>query len=359
MTEPLASGRPEWADRREQPARRTYLAHRRRWARVRAPLWFALGVLTLGCGAAAIVLVVFGGIARAWSWLSSDSILDVPVWDDAGTVVGAVTIAVLVLTAAWAVVHGLVGGSHRILHDVGAGMVTTLDGAPAEVRTYANVVDGLAIGLGVTPPELAIIDDPALNALSVRWGRHRVLAVTTGTLAASRPELEAVCAHEMAHLHATDSRWISAADATLGRARAAGTLVIAVGALIVGLSLKIDVLPSVLAFGAALALIGMVASAGIGRAQRRIRAESDTVADAAAIRLAGDPASLGDVFVRIAGDGAVVRRTSTRAAHAWFALVPEVAGDTSATVAELRRRAETAYADAGEPFVWPDPTITP
>jgi Zn-dependent protease with chaperone function len=331
---------------------------------VRAPLWFGLGVVTLGLAAAAITLVVLAGIARAWSWLSRGSLLDVPVWDDAGVVIGVATGAVLVATTCWAIVNGVVGGSHRLLRDVGAAAVSPAARTDPAVRGLANVVEGLAIGLGVPPPELAVIDDPAPNALSARWGRHRVLAVTTGLLAAPRPEVEAVCAHEMAHLHATDSRWISAAEATLGRVRTAGKLVTAIGALVVGLSLKIDILPSVLAFGVALAVVGIVAAAGVGRAQRRIRAESDTVADAAAIRLAGDPGSLADVCARIAADPRAVRRTSWRAEHAWFALVPDDAIDSVSasrvaaggdpardpTAAELWRRAEVAYADAGEPF---------
>ena len=69
--------------------------------------------------------------------------------------------------------------------------------AAADHPRYAGLVESVAMGVGVAPPVLHVIDDPGLNALS--WGSGTgaaSIAVTTGLLdAAERIELEAVVAH--------------------------------------------------------------------------------------------------------------------------------------------------------------------
>jgi Zn-dependent protease with chaperone function len=341
------------------------LDHRRRWARRRAPVWFALGAVVIGLAAAGVVAVLAAGLARAWSWATGDGFRDAPVWSATGVAAAGLVTVVVVLAVGATVVHGLVGAPRRVLRDVGAAPVdrgAIAPGSPSGM--LVNVVDALAIGLGVTPPELAIIDDDAPNALSVRWGRHRTIAVTTGLLGLPRPEVEAVCAHELAHLHAVDARWITAGEATLGRAKLAGLLLAAAGALVVVGSVQIGFLPSLLGFGVVIAALGATTAALLARAQRRLRAESDAVADVAAIRLARDPGSLGAACASLAADRRVVARSSWRSEHAWFVPVTELitvdherpASGVDPVAAELHRRAAAAYAIANVPFAWTPPT---
>jgi len=66
----------------------------------------------------------------------------------------------------------------------------------------SNLVEGLCMTAGVTPPEIHIIDDTAPNAVVVAVSPNKsAIAVTTGMLlACDRVELEAVVAHLVARL---------------------------------------------------------------------------------------------------------------------------------------------------------------
>lgn len=77
---------------------------------------------------------------------------------------------------------------------------------PLEHARLHNLVEGLCVASGVTKPSLHVIDDPALNALTVgRDARHAAIAVTTGLLnALTVVELEGVVAHELSHVKVLD-----------------------------------------------------------------------------------------------------------------------------------------------------------
>jgi heat shock protein HtpX len=81
--------------------------------------------------------------------------------------------------------------------------------SPADPNQYArlhNLVEGLCIGSGVPKPRLYVIEDDAPNAFATgRNAKHAAIAVTTGLLAKmDRLELEAVLAHELAHVKNND-----------------------------------------------------------------------------------------------------------------------------------------------------------
>lgn len=76
---------------------------------------------------------------------------------------------------------------------------------PADPVTYArlhNLVEGLCIASGLPEPRIYVIHDPAPNAFATgRNPEHAAIAVTTGLLEKmNRVELEAVLAHELAHI---------------------------------------------------------------------------------------------------------------------------------------------------------------
>lgn len=68
---------------------------------------------------------------------------------------------------------------------------------PADQPRFAGLVESMSMAVGVRPPRLHVIDDPAANA--VVWGTgpgHACIAATTGLLDdIDRIELEAVVAH--------------------------------------------------------------------------------------------------------------------------------------------------------------------
>ena len=71
-----------------------------------------------------------------------------------------------------------------------------------------NVVDEMAIAAGIPPPPVYLIPDTALNAFATgRDPEHAAVAITAGLRERlSRPELQAVIAHEMSHVRHYDIR---------------------------------------------------------------------------------------------------------------------------------------------------------
>ncbi|RWZ78911.1 MAG: protease [Candidatus Microsaccharimonas sossegonensis] len=74
-------------------------------------------------------------------------------------------------------------------------------------RLY-NIVENLAINLGIPTPKVYLINDPAPNAFATgRNPKHAVVAATTGILEIMDDrELQAVMAHEMGHVQNYDIR---------------------------------------------------------------------------------------------------------------------------------------------------------
>jgi heat shock protein HtpX len=77
-----------------------------------------------------------------------------------------------------------------------------------EEKVLRDVVDTLALGLGIPTPELYVIEDPAPNAFATgRDPKHASVAVTRGLLETmDRSELEGVIAHELSHVGNRDIR---------------------------------------------------------------------------------------------------------------------------------------------------------
>jgi Zn-dependent protease with chaperone function len=331
----------------KQPTSFVTLDHRRAWARCRAPVWFLLGAAVVGACAATVGLAVLLLVARGYSFFTSTRLRDAPVWNwTAGTTTALGVMAVGVAIAAVAV-QGLFGTRQALRSKLGARPVQR--GLSPQTDRLVNVVEALCVGLGITLPALGVIDDPAPNAVSLRSWRVSTLIATTGLLDVPRDELEAVCAHELAHLNAVDARWSDAATVSLGRAKRSGAALVAVGVGVAYLGFKVE-LWSLGVFGLGLVAIGSVTVAGVSRVLPQLRAEADAVADVAAIELARNPAALGAVCARLAADARVVSRRVPQVEHAWFKLVPDGSTDVSR---ELRRRAKAAYSEAR---VLPPPT---
>jgi heat shock protein HtpX len=86
------------------------------------------------------------------------------------------------------------------------GMLGAREYALAEDPLLRSTVDALSARLGVLPPKLYILPDLYPRALATGRGRNgSTIAVSLGLLGALRPpELEAVLAHELAHVRRRD-----------------------------------------------------------------------------------------------------------------------------------------------------------
>ena len=79
---------------------------------------------------------------------------------------------------------------------------------PDQEKVLHDVVESLALGLGIPTPKLYVIEDSAPNAFATgRDPRHASVVVTRGLLdKMDRTELEGVIAHELSHVGNRDIR---------------------------------------------------------------------------------------------------------------------------------------------------------
>lgn len=125
---------------------------------------------------------------------------------EAGLVVAAL-LAVALLAVAW------YGGGRLTLAASGARRAD-----PRRDRELLNVVAEMAIAAGLSPPDAWVIEDSAPNAFATgRDPEHAAVAVTTGLAEKlSRDELQAVVAHELAHVRNLDVRYMTLVAVTVG-----------------------------------------------------------------------------------------------------------------------------------------------
>jgi heat shock protein HtpX len=101
-------------------------------------------------------------------------------------------------------------------------IVTSLNNAyPASRQKYFNyytATENLSMAARIPMPKLYVIDDPAPNAFATgRDPEHALVCATTGLLAKlDRSELEAVVAHELAHIKNYDIRLMMIVSILIG-----------------------------------------------------------------------------------------------------------------------------------------------
>jgi heat shock protein HtpX len=313
--------------------------------------------------AAAFAMVVAVALARLWGWFRGDSVLDAPVWSWLPGGAGALAVLALLVSFVTVFVHFWTGATTQVLAEIRA---VPLD--PVRHPQIVNVVEALSLGIGRPVPHLAVVDDDAPNALSLRSTRTRVLCVTTGLTRLPRDEIEAVCAHELGHLWARDAHFVTSGMVALARARRIGTKVLFLGVLTLALVAIVAWEVGTFLWGTGivgLLLIGLGwgSSSTLRRLEIAVRQSADEIADVLAVRLARNPASLGAVCARLAIDQTRVAATGWRSELLWFEAVETSEFEADPTIlatemetfrirsrSELVRRAAAAYATAGVPL---------
>jgi heat shock protein HtpX len=121
----------------------------------------------------------------------------------------------IVLGIGLAIANWAFGAPRRLAADVGGAIVVA-----AEEARLVNLVEGLCVANGLSVPELRVLADPAPNAIVLgAKADDAVLILTRGLLdLLDRIELEAVVAHELAHLKRGDLEIASSATIAAGLA---------------------------------------------------------------------------------------------------------------------------------------------
>lgn len=176
-----------------------------------------------------------------------------------------------------------------------------------------RTVENLTIATGMPMPKVYIMDDPALNAFATgRDPKHAIVAATSGLLAAlDDTELEAVMAHELAHVRNYDIRVSMIAFG----------LVSAIGMLadmfmyMIWFNDERDVPPQFMIFGIIAALLAPFIAMLVQLAVSRQR---EYLADSSGVMTTRYPDGLVSALEKIRDQGSTMRRQHSATAHLFF-----------------------------------------
>jgi heat shock protein HtpX len=244
--------------------------------------------------------------------------------------IGGFVVVILVLAAllaaaldVWVGAFALAGALVYAVFGVASsrGMVASMTGAqelpPEQIRPLRRLVENVAIAAGLeATPEVRVVDDPAPNAFAtgLKPGSSFV-GVTTGLLATMpKRELEAVLAHEIAHVRNRDTRLMTLAVVFAGV-----------------IALVADIAFRTMAYGGGrrggrggpivivLAIVGFllapIAAALLRMALSRRR---EYLADATAAEILNDPEAVALALRRLELDPTTVRHADASVAHLWI-----------------------------------------
>lgn len=195
-----------------------------------------------------------------------------------------------------------------------AGITHAQPASEAELRPLRRLLENVSIGAGLpVTPELRIVDDAAPNAFAAGLRpTSSYVGVTTGLLRTMpKRELEAVLAHEVAHIRNRDTYLMTMATVFAG-----------VIALVADLGFR------TLAYGGrnrragaiavVLAIVGFVLAPYAALLLRlSLSRRRELLADAGAAEILADPEAMALALRRLELDTMTVRYTSSSTAHLW------------------------------------------
>lgn len=216
------------------------------------------------------------------------------------------------------------GGSAMVSYFESDSIVIASTGArpadPATYKLYHDTMEGLCLAAGLPKPRLYVVNSPALNAFATgRDPDHAAIAITTGLWdALDRHELEAVLAHELAHVRNLDIRTMTVV------AVVAGAIVLLADWTLRSLwygGFRGDRRRSDGAFPV-LALVGVLAALLAPIAAQLVRfavsREREYLADASGVLLTRYPTPMARALRKLQADTWRLRHDSAATAHLWI-----------------------------------------
>jgi len=242
-----------------------------------------------------------------WAYPSLGSATVLEIFVEAAAL--AVTLGLVVAAVAWLATR--INARARLVKALGA---ATLDPDDTYHHRLDNVVDELRIAAGLTRLDRVVVPALTVNAVSFAGARGPAcVGVTEGALSRlSRPQLQAVVAHEVAHVASRDCvvatracllflgvRRIADAYGKLATiAMLAGYVAVCFVALVPLKPVQTGLFWALMAVIAwtAVWLSFWIAIAGASVVQLALSRQREYAADAAAVRFTGDPASLAEAL---------------------------------------------------------------
>ena len=221
---------------------------------------------------------------------------------------GAAIILILVLTGFF--LYNYFRALHRIVKLSGSKPVTK--------RTHRElylIVENYSIGIGIPPPKIYIIKDPALNAFAAgNKIEDSIIGVTKGLLEKlNRQELEGVIAHELSHIINRDAKVNTLTFA-----------LVAVFGLLLDSSLQILGRRSrgpLLLIAAVLGIVGYIAALLIRLSVSRQR---EYLADATGAQITRYPQGLLKALEKIAHHGSILGKKNQHSSISHFFFSPSM-----------------------------------
>ncbi len=183
-----------------------------------------------------------------------------------------------------------------------------------------NLVENLAITVGIPKPRIFIIADDAPNAFATgRDPQHASIAVTEGLLhLLTKEELEGVIAHELSHVGNYDIRWMMLVGVLVGALSIIGDTIFRHG--LFGGRRSSDDRDNPLS--GPLMIVGIlfiVLSPLIGQLiQLAVSRKREYLADASGALLTRYPEGLASALEKIRDTGRAVTRAPSATAHLWI-----------------------------------------
>jgi heat shock protein HtpX len=205
----------------------------------------------------------------------------------------------------------------------------------SEYRRLHNIVEGLCVTVGISKPDVYVIDDVAPNALVVAQVRGTdAIAVTTGLVnCVDRVQLEGVVAHLVSRLRSGDVATLTRMSVLFGAPVIVGEMLQRKkwrnGGRVPRAGDPADSHGALSSLAAAIGSAFLVTAYVIGPLMKWIGAvSSDVAADIAACRLTRYPPGLAQAIEAMSDDCTVTRSSSMATAHLWFAESLSGVGDT-------------------------------